>query len=358
MVTRRKASLSPSRLLFICGTTNQTSQLRAVAEHLPECHAFFTPFYVEGIREWAGRTRFLENTILGGTLRARCLAYLQEHGLAIDMFGRTGRYDLVVTCTDLAIPRNVDERRLLVVQEGMLDTETIWSRCVERLRLPPYLSGTTLTGVRGRYARMCVASEGFRDLLITRGAPTDKLRVTGIPNFDNCRAFCDNQLPERDYVLVCTSDLRETWRLDRRTHFLKRALQIAAGRPLHFKFHPNENQLRARREVAALCKNARVHTHERTEELIANCSVLITQVSSVTFVGLALNKEVHSDLDLDELRRLLPIQNGGSSARNIAEVCRELLPRDDHPTAVPPSLGGRSPAHGLNGARLERKAGA
>ena len=37
--------------------------------------------------------------------------------------------------------------------------------------------------------------------------------------------------------------------------------------------------------------------------------MLITQVSSVTFVGLALGKEVHSGLDLPQLRRLLPLQN-------------------------------------------------
>lgn len=344
MATRRKATLSPSRVLFICGTFNQTTQLHAVATELPECQVFFTPFYSEGIRQLAARLGVVENTILGERVTTACTAYLREHQLSIDHHGQTGHYDLIVTCTDLLIPANAAGAPLLVVQEGMLDTETLWSRCVDRLNLPPYLCGTTLTGVRGRYTRMCVASDGFRELLVRRGAPADRLRVTGIPNFDHCSAFHDNRLPGRDYVLVCTSDLRETWRFDRRKQLLERAQRIAAGRPLHFKFHPNEDQARARREVQAVCPSARIHTHERTEELIANCAALITQVSSVTFVGLALGKEVHSDLDLAELQRLMPLQNGGRSAENIAGVCRELLSDAARDTLAPAHA---SPANGF-----------
>ena len=58
--------------------------------------------------------------------------------------------------------------------------------------------------------------------------------------------------------------------------------------------------------------------------MIANCDVLVTQFSSTAYVGLALGKEVHSYFDVDELRRLCPVQNG-DSARRIADVCRELL---------------------------------
>ena len=60
------------------------------------------------------------------------------------------------------------------------------------------------------------------------------------------------------------------------------------------------------------------------EEMIANCDVLITRFSSTAFVGLALGKETYSDFDMDELRRLMPVQNG-SAALNIARVCRGLL---------------------------------
>ena len=60
------------------------------------------------------------------------------------------------------------------------------------------------------------------------------------------------------------------------------------------------------------------------EEMIASCDVLITRFSSTAFVGLALGKETYSDFDMDELRRLMPVQNG-SAALSIANVCRRLL---------------------------------
>jgi hypothetical protein len=60
------------------------------------------------------------------------------------------------------------------------------------------------------------------------------------------------------------------------------------------------------------------------EEMIANCDVLLTRFSSTAFVGVALGKETYSDFDMDELRRLMPLQNG-SAALDIANVCRRVL---------------------------------
>ena len=58
--------------------------------------------------------------------------------------------------------------------------------------------------------------------------------------------------------------------------------------------------------------------------MIANCDVLITRFSSTVFVGIALGKETYSDFDMDELRRLMPLQND-SAALNIANICRRVL---------------------------------
>ena len=58
--------------------------------------------------------------------------------------------------------------------------------------------------------------------------------------------------------------------------------------------------------------------------MVANARVVICQYSTLAFVGLALGKEVHSYFDLDDLRRLLPLQ-GGTAAARIADVCRDLL---------------------------------
>jgi hypothetical protein len=334
MTTRDQDVEPPLRALFICGSLNQTTQLHAVAMQLHEFETWFTPFYGAWWADVARRLGALESTILGEAWRARCLHYLRHAGLAIDLGGRQHVYDLVVACTDLLIAPNVRKRPLVIVQEGMTDPETAASRFVARTSwLPAWSVGTALTGTRGQYDRLCVASPGYREHFIQRGAPAHKLRVTGIPNFDDCARFRHNALPDRDYVLVCTSDLRETWRRDNRRAFLRKALRVAAGRPLHFKFHPAESFLRAAREVRQVCAGAQIHERERTEELIANCDVLVTQFSSVAYVGLALGKEVHSYYDSAELKRLLPMQNGGRSAANIAAVCRELLSLATRPSS-------------------------
>jgi hypothetical protein len=101
-------------------------------------------------------------------------------------------------------------------------------------------------------------------------------------------------------------------------------VEIAAGRQLIFKLHPIENVERATREISAHAPGALVFATGSAEEMIANCDVLITRFSSTAFVGVALGKETYSDFDMDELRRLMPLQNG-SAALNIANVCRRVL---------------------------------
>jgi hypothetical protein len=169
-----------------------------------------------------------------------------------------------------------------------------------------------------------VASEGYRDFFIRKGVRPDKIVVTGIPNFDDCRRYCSNAFPYRHYVLVCTSPLREIFRREDRTAFIRRAVELAGQRRLLFKLHPNENVERATREIHRHAPGAMVFPTGSAEEMIANCDVLITRFSSTVFVGLALGKETYSDFDMDELRRLMPVQNG-SAALNIANVCRPLL---------------------------------
>jgi hypothetical protein len=315
------------RILFICGSLNQTTQLHQVARELPELDHAFTPCYGDGLLEVLRVARCLEFTVLGYKLRRRCTDYLASHSLAIDLHGRSGRYDLVVSCSDLTVQRNIRGKPLVVVQEGILDPPGLLFRlCRKMPLLPRWLAGTAPTGLSGLYDRFCVASEGYRDLFIANGAAADRVVVTGIPNFDDCHRYEDNGFPHRHFVLVCSSDARETLKRDDRRAFLARCRNIAAGRQLIFKLHPNENAARARREIAAACPGALVYADGSTEEMIANCDVLVTQYSSTVFVGLALGKEIHSYFDLDDLKRLMPIQNQ-SAARNIAAVCRDVLRR-------------------------------
>jgi hypothetical protein len=313
------------RLLFICGSINQTTQMHQIAQQMVECDCFFSTCYDDGYPNTLKRLRLTEATPMGYRLSARTLAYLERHQLPLDQAGLNGPYDLVVTCSDLVVPGNIRRYPIVLVQEGMTDPEGFWFRAWRRYRwLPRWLAGTAVTGLSDQYTLFCVASEGYKRHFVMKGANPDKIVVTGIPNFDNCRQFLDNTFPYRDYVLVCTSDVRETFGREDRKALIVKAVRIANGRALLFKLHPNERAGRAKREIERYAPDARVFVTGPTEEMIANCSVLFTRFSSTAYVGLALGKEVHSDFDIEELRQKLPIQTG-AAAEAIAAVCRQLL---------------------------------
>lgn len=313
------------RILFICGSMNQTTQMHQVSRHLTEYVQVFTPYYCDGIDELYRRLGLMEFTIIGDKLAGRCRRYIEENGLAIDYRGKNGPYDLVLTCSDVYIQKNIRKNKIVLVQEGITDPETFAYRLVTRFRfLPLWLAGTAATGLSDAYQYFCVASEGYRDFFIRKGARPEKIVVTGTPNFDNCERYRTNSFPHRNFVLVCTSPLREVFRGEDRVAFLRRAVEIAAGRPIIFKLHPNENATRAIREIETHAPGATVFTTGSAEEMIANCDVLITRYSSTAFVGLALGKETYSDFDMEEMRRLTPAQNNAAAA-NIAQVCRGLL---------------------------------
>jgi hypothetical protein len=322
------------RILFICGSINQTTQMHQISRHLEDYSQAFTPYYSHGFMEFCRKAGLLEFTILGEKLRKRCLAYLAAHSLKVDIGGAEGGYDLVLTCSDLLIPKNIRKSPIVLVQEGILDPPGLALELCKRFPfLPLWMAGTATTGLSGYYRRFCVASEGYRDHFASHGAPLDRIVVTGIPNFDSCEKYRDNRFPHRNFVLVCTSDARETFKGDDRRSFIARAKEIAGGRLLIFKLHPNENVARATREIHREAPDALVYSSGSAEEMIANCDVLLTQYSSTVFVGLALGKEVHSYFDLDTLKRLLPLQGGGA-ALAISQVCRDVL--EEEPAGVEP----------------------
>jgi hypothetical protein len=213
----------------------------------------------------------------------------------------------------------------VLVQEGMTDPETALYGLVRTLGLPRWLAGTAATGLSLAYDRFCVASEGYREFFAGKGIPKDRMIATGLPNFDDCGRHLVNEFPHRGYVLVATSDTRETLKRDDRAQFLSWVAEIAGGRRIVFKLHPNENRERSTVEIAARFPDALVFADGNTNHMIANCDALVTQYSSVVYTGLALGKECYSYFDIDRLRRLVPMQNGGTSARHIARVCESLL---------------------------------
>ncbi|MBU4133398.1 MAG: hypothetical protein KKF12_21470 [Proteobacteria bacterium] len=317
------------KIFFICGSMNQTTQMHQIAGHLGDYDHAFSPFYVHGFDAFLKKVGMIEFTIAGNKLANRCRDYLQDQGLPMDEKGRNRPYDLVVTCSDVYLQKNIRGDRMVLVQEGITDPESFMFHLVNRFRfLPLWFAGNALTGLSDAYEVFCVASEGYRDFFIKKGVRAEKIVVTGIPNFDNCRQYAGNTFPYKNYVLACTSALRETLQFENRKAFIRKAVEIAGPRQLIFKLHPSEKVRRATREINTYAPGAMVFSTGNAEEMIANCDVLITRFSSTALVGLALGKETHSDFNMEEMRRLTPIQNG-SAALNIASVCRRLLESED-----------------------------
>jgi hypothetical protein len=313
------------KILFVCGSMNQTTQMHQIAAHLGAYDLWFTPFFSDGLLGLASDFGMLEFTIMGKKRSGRAIDYLISNNLQLDIGGALHPYDLVVTCTDLIIPKHIRRKKIVLVQEGMTEPETILFHLARNFRwVPRWIAGTSTTGLSDAYEKFCVASEGYRDEFVRKGVNPAKIVVTSIPNFDNCEQYLDNDFGHRGYVLVCTSDNRETFVYENRKKNIERYFEMAEGGQLLFKLHPNENVVRATGEINRFAPGSLVFAEGKTEEMIANSRMLIAQFSSTIFVGSALNKTVHCGLEPERLKALTPLQNR-AAARKISEVCRDVI---------------------------------
>ena len=309
----------------MCGSRNQTTMLHQISKNLEGYDHYFTAFYSDGKEKFFAKFGVLDFSVLGGRFRRQTEQYIQENDLQMDYEGKKYNYDLVVICSDLIVPRNIMNKKVIMVQEGMTDPENIIFHITKRLGSIRYFGGTAVTGFSDVYKYFCVASEGYKEHFIKKGLKPEKILVTGIPNFDDCAASLHNDFPHKNYLLACSSDMRETHKYENRKKFIQKAVSLAGGRQIIFKLHPNEYVPRARREINKWAPGSLIFSSGNTNEMIANCDILLTRYSTVVYVGLALGKEVHSDFDLEELKRLLPIQNGNTSARKIADICHSVI---------------------------------
>jgi len=312
------------KALFICGSINQTSMMHKISLHFPEYDCSFTPYYIGDFRDDIVKT-FFDFSILGGKYKQHTLEYLQSNDLAIDYKGFANDYDFVVTCQDLIVPKNIKHKKVFLVQEGMTDPERLGYFLVKRLGFPRWIAGTSATGLSDAYDLFFVASEGYKDLFVKKGARPEKLVVTGIPNFDDARQYVRNDFPRKHYVLASTSNLRECMEYENRKEFILKTVRIARGRPIIFKLHPSENAARAIREINRYAPGAIVFQTGNTNHMIANCDVLVARFSSVIYIAQALGKEIHADIPNREIQKLAPIQNGGLSAQRIAFAIKRRL---------------------------------
>ncbi|MCA9621107.1 MAG: hypothetical protein KC731_18930 [Myxococcales bacterium] len=223
--------------------------MHKIAEALPEVRPIFSPYYGNRDFRFLKAVGALEATIGGNKLGGRCLRYLHDHELEVDEgMHNHPDVDLVFHCSDLVVPDNIRDKKVILVQEGMTDPPSLLFPLVRRLRfLPGWLGGTSCTGLSDAYDRFCVASEGFADLFASRGVDRDKMVVTGIPNFDDCERYRHGDFPYEGCVLACTSDVREVFWWENRDAFIEKARRIAEerGKLLVFKLHPNEDRARA-----------------------------------------------------------------------------------------------------------------
>lgn len=320
------------KILFTIGSPNQTSQMHQIAMHLPETDNYFSQHF--GKHPWVSfgqKTGILNNAIIGekSHWKRKADKYLADHGLRNDYKGEIfrNRYDMAVMCIDYLVPKFIRKIKSVLIQEGMIDPIRPWGRIVKSLRMPGYWAfDTSLMGYSNKPDLYCVASEGYKEHYIRMGVTPGKIIVTGIPNFDNAASFINNDFPHRGYVMVATSDIRETFRKEDRASFIKKCVRIANGRLLLFKLHPNEYKDRAEKEIREHAPSDSLIFHEgNTNRMIANCDELICQYSTVVYVGMALGKKVHSFFDLEYLEKTMPLQNGGRSAERIADVARGYM---------------------------------
>lgn len=312
-------------ILFICGSLNQTKMMHSISSNFKDHNLFFTPYFANGIIDFAAKKGLLDFTPLGGNHKKMTLDYLTQNNLTIDFKGLNNEYDLIFTCSDLIVQKILRNKKVILVQEGMTDPENIFYYMVKYFKLPRWIASTSTTGMSDAYNYFCVASEGYLKLFVNKGIKSEKIRVTGIPNFDNIREYVNNDFPHRNFVLVATSDARETFKFENRKKFILDSLKIAGDKKLIFKLHPNENVERATAEIKKFAPDAIVYSSGNINHMIANCDILLTKYSTVVYVGIALGKQVYSYFNIDRLKLLLPIQNGGLSAYNISRVGYELL---------------------------------
>ena len=318
------------KILFLIGSPNQTTQMHQVASHLPDYDCYFSQLYSNSpVVKMAVKKGLLDTTILAGEFKKKATAYLQEHNLRNDYASQVynNTYDMAVLCSDLIVTKKLKALKTVWVQEGMTDPLTNRAKIIRRLNLPGYLAGnTSLNGTSNICDIYCAASQGYKEQFVRLGTDASKIFVTGMPNYDDVKSFLKNDFPHYNHVLVATSDIRETFNKDDREKFIGNCVKIAAGRQLIFKLHPNEKAERAIAEIKKFAPAGTIiYTDGNTSHMIANCDELITQYSTVVYIGIALGKKVHSYFDIENLKKLAPLQNGGTSALNIAAICRNYI---------------------------------
>ena len=146
------------RILFICGSLNQTKMMYEISLNLQDYECYFSPLYTDGFLEIIRKLGLLNFTPLGGNHKKNTEYFLAEKKVKVDYKGRINNYELVFLSSDLTIQKNIKNKKKILVQEGMTDPENLIFKLVRYLRLPRYLASTSTAGLSREYEYFCVAS--------------------------------------------------------------------------------------------------------------------------------------------------------------------------------------------------------
>ena len=169
VLTKRK-----KKILHIGGSLNQTTMLHRISQFLPEYDHYFTAYYSNGIELIPLKLGLLETTCLSGAFRRLTEDYIRNKNLQMDYAGKKNDYNLVLTASDLIVPKNIRKKKIILVQEGMTDPQTLIYHLVKFFHLKRYLASTATTGQSDAYVAFCVASEGYKDFFIRSGCKAEK----------------------------------------------------------------------------------------------------------------------------------------------------------------------------------------
>src|SRR5437764_888906 len=104
------------KILFITGSMNRTSQMYQISRHLADFDCWFSQLFPDTglLKTLVKYTNLADGTIIANHFRTKSEKYLQQQGVQIDYEGNKHKYELVVFCTDMIVPKKFRQ------------TKTIW----------------------------------------------------------------------------------------------------------------------------------------------------------------------------------------------------------------------------------------
>ena len=134
-----------SKALFICGSIKQTIMMHQISKNLTGFECYFTPYYDDGIWGFIADKGLLESTILGKKFKRKVENYLIRNRLNIDSEKRNDDYDLVFTFSNLTTPINIQNDRVIMIKEEIIDSKGFKSQLANFLGVPMNNESTSAT---------------------------------------------------------------------------------------------------------------------------------------------------------------------------------------------------------------------